>query len=66
MHLEAFGCVRTRSENFGNVGPKNAIFCISGRDFDRLDLFLTSASATGGSGAIPGGLCGVYLGGGPD
>ena len=26
MHLEAFGCVRTRSENFGDVGPENAIF----------------------------------------
>ena len=26
MHLEAFGCVRTRSENFGNFGPENAIF----------------------------------------
>ena len=26
MHLEAFGCVRTRSENFGNFGPENANF----------------------------------------
>ena len=26
MHLEASGCVRTRSENFGNFGPENAIF----------------------------------------
>ena len=26
MHPDAFGCIGTRSENFGNVGPKNAIF----------------------------------------
>ena len=69
MHSDASGCVRKRSDAFGKFRKfwsEKCDFCISGRDFDRLDLFLTSASATGGSGAIPGGLCGVYLGGGPD
>ena len=66
---DAFGCIRIHPGAFGKFRKywsEKCDFCISGRDFDRLDLFLTSASATGGSGAIPGGLCGVYVGGGPD
>ena len=59
MHSDASGSVRMRSDALGKFWSEKCDFCISGRDFDRLDLFLTSASATGGSGAIPGGLCGV-------
>ena len=33
-HLDAFGRVGTRSENFGNFGPKNWIFVFLG-DFSR-------------------------------
>ena len=26
MHLDAFGCIRTLSEHFGNLDPKNMTF----------------------------------------
>ena len=32
MHPDAFGCIGTPSENFGNVGPKNAKNLNFGRD----------------------------------
>ena len=50
MHSDASGCVQKRSDAFGKLRKfwsEKCDFCISGRDFDRLDLFLTSASATG-------------------
>ena len=32
MHPDAFGCIRMRSENFGNFDPKNAKNGNFGRD----------------------------------
>ena len=50
MRSDASRGVRMRSDEFGafrKFWSEQCDFCISGRDFDRLDLFLTFASATG-------------------